>query len=308
MTTTPIHPIEIQMLTGPAAGRRFVLEQSPITFGRSPDNTLVIDLPYVSRRHGELRAQDGRWVLVNHSPAGTRLNRKRVTDTPRVLDPQAEVAIGDEPVFLAAYAPAPAPAASPAEKASPARHPRLSRRTKLWAGIGAYMVVMLGLIVFLSTLDRRGQAASGALAPELTVQQIEAEIRRDVPAQPADARRARAALREATELFAMRDAVPDARYRAYEAYRVALAYSPGQRLEDGIDLRRYLLVQDELVEEVTRQYQTGYNLLRSGRYDAAYAAFEKLVEQVYPAGRNSRIFQNAEAHRLAARQGMSRRR
>jgi FHA domain-containing protein/uncharacterized protein DUF1707 len=78
------------------AGRPLVVPEPPrdaaregLVIGRNPDCDLVIGDPTVSRRHAELRREDGRWVLADlGSSNGTRVNGWRVR--------RATVGVGDE--------------------------------------------------------------------------------------------------------------------------------------------------------------------------------------------------------------------
>ncbi len=62
---------------GPTAGEIVRINRSPAPFGRDADNALVIDMPTVSRVHGELRLEDDRWVIANLSANGTVLEPPR---------------------------------------------------------------------------------------------------------------------------------------------------------------------------------------------------------------------------------------
>jgi hypothetical protein len=60
-----------------------------LVIGRNPDCDLVVMDPTVSRRHAELRRENGRWILADlGSSNGTRVNGWRVR--------RATVGIGDE--------------------------------------------------------------------------------------------------------------------------------------------------------------------------------------------------------------------
>ena len=60
-----------------------------LVIGRNPDCDLVVMDPTVSRRHAELRREDGRWILADlGSSNGTRVNGWRVR--------RATIGVGDE--------------------------------------------------------------------------------------------------------------------------------------------------------------------------------------------------------------------
>jgi hypothetical protein len=59
----------------------YTLEKEVINIGRKLDNNLVIDDPRVSRKHCQLRAIKGRYMLFDlESSGGTYLNGERVTE------------------------------------------------------------------------------------------------------------------------------------------------------------------------------------------------------------------------------------
>jgi hypothetical protein len=66
-----------------------------VVIGRAPSCDFVLADPTVSRRHAELRRDEGRWTLIDlGSTNGTRLNGWRVTGAVAVR-PGDEVAFGD---------------------------------------------------------------------------------------------------------------------------------------------------------------------------------------------------------------------
>jgi hypothetical protein len=74
---------------GPIAGSRFALSPVVTTIGRHPDSVVFLDDVTVSRRHAEIREEDGGFKVVDvGSLNGTYLNRERIE--------QAEMRSGDE--------------------------------------------------------------------------------------------------------------------------------------------------------------------------------------------------------------------
>ncbi len=101
---------QIVALSGPFTGRSFALSNTPFSFGRSPDNAITIASPLASRRHAELRAEEGGYVLYDLGSAnGTFVNGQRVQR--HLLRPGDVIQIGDEqyrfdvPTTAQAYAP-----------------------------------------------------------------------------------------------------------------------------------------------------------------------------------------------------------
>ena len=85
----------------PAGGRallvgedkRTVLSGSRLLIGRSRDCDITIDDPNVSRRHAELRNEDGRWVVADlGSTNGVKVNGQRVAQA--ALEPGDDVVLG----------------------------------------------------------------------------------------------------------------------------------------------------------------------------------------------------------------------
>ena len=73
-------PRTLQITAGAMAGTTVELGASPITIGRLPENTVVLDDDYVSGRHARLYPHEGAWVVEDlGSTNGTYLDRARLT-------------------------------------------------------------------------------------------------------------------------------------------------------------------------------------------------------------------------------------
>jgi hypothetical protein len=74
-------------------GRRNVLSGSRVVLGRSREADIVLQDPNVSRRHAELRRDDGGWQVVDlGSTNGIKVNGRRVDHQP--LRPGDQITIG----------------------------------------------------------------------------------------------------------------------------------------------------------------------------------------------------------------------
>jgi hypothetical protein len=74
-------------------GKRRVLTPPRVVVGRSQDCDVVLDDPNVSRRHAELRAEEGRWIVADlGSTNGVRVNGRAVERA--ALEPGDEVTFG----------------------------------------------------------------------------------------------------------------------------------------------------------------------------------------------------------------------
>ena len=74
-------------------GKRSVLSGSRVMIGRSRDCDITLEDPNASRRHAELRNEDGRWIVTDlGSTNGVKVNGRRVQEA--VLQPGDELAFG----------------------------------------------------------------------------------------------------------------------------------------------------------------------------------------------------------------------
>jgi len=67
---------------GPNAGSKFLIDKDVTTVGRYPESDIFLDDVTVSRRHAEIRRDDGRFFVHDAgSLNGTYVNLERVEDT-----------------------------------------------------------------------------------------------------------------------------------------------------------------------------------------------------------------------------------
>jgi hypothetical protein len=303
--------IQIHVLSGPAAGSRLSFSQGPISCGRDSSNPVVLAGPVVSRKHCEIVEIDGRWFVNNLSPNGLRVAGKKAGSKPSPLDEGTVVGVGDLDLFRVHLGPAatmPLPkdesstdAATDEESKPVVRKPR----TRLWVGIGIYMVVLLSLFVYLSTLKEKKKTESPQPA-ELTRQQIESELRKPVrrAGQVLDERLAQQSLEEARALGARPEARTDGLYRTYRAYRDALAASGKDSFDTGSDQTKYEDIRDRLAEALEKRYRNAYLTLRSQDFKSAVEEF-RFVMDMYP-DIDSEVFKNAASQRAYAANGLRR--
>lgn len=73
------HPGAIRVVDGPLTGMSLVLSGAPLTFGRAPDNTIVITDDFASSHHARILARDGAWMLEDlGSTNGTFVDGNRL--------------------------------------------------------------------------------------------------------------------------------------------------------------------------------------------------------------------------------------
>lgn len=286
-------PLQVHITAGPQAGTRLQLNQSPASFGRSPENMLVLDLSVVSRNHGELLFEDGQWWLANLSQNGTKVGRKRVTKKPRPLDDGAAVIIGDDEVFRVYYAGGNEPAATPAatdidtddggeqdqpQSAAPGTGKR--SRSKLWMVLGIWFVLCIGLFVLLATTlkggdDPGGTDSGSGVVLYQSADEVRKVLQREVERITPDGRLYNENVTEARESFLSQ---PRERYLydAYDHYRQAMQYLPAAEELGPEDRQRYDQVLDYLSVFIYERYRNAYRLLKNEAYDDALMVLDEL--------------------------------
>jgi len=295
-----VTPIHVQLL-GPAAGpRKLSFDRSPVTFGRAPESDIVIADTAVSRQHGELQFIDGAWHLTNLSVNGTRVNGKRVTRKPRQLQSGDLIAVEDVPLFKVTLGDAAVATTDDTnvEAEAAATSASMAKRTKLYIGLGAYLVLML-VVMAIGLATRGSGQRSVDFPPMLTDREIEKEIIRPITDVVENPQLARQRLLEAKELVNRLESAPDALYQAHRAFKESLAYSGRDKFAEGLDDQLFLQTQDQLVQEVTRRYRDAYALLKARSYPEAERAFADLRR--FYSDTRSIIFRNAEEQQAAIR-------
>jgi pSer/pThr/pTyr-binding forkhead associated (FHA) protein len=73
-------PSQLVVTQGALAGATLRLGENPVTVGRAPDSTIVLDDDYVSSKHARFFPRDGQWLVEDlGSTNGTYLDRSKVT-------------------------------------------------------------------------------------------------------------------------------------------------------------------------------------------------------------------------------------
>ncbi|XAL99284.1 FHA domain-containing protein [Phycisphaeraceae bacterium D3-23] len=288
--------LQIHITAGPQAGTRLQLTQSPATFGRAPENTLVLDLTTVSRNHGELRYEDDAWWLYNLSQNGTKVGRKRVTKKPRALDDGASIVIGDEEVFRIHYAGeadnAAAPdAATPAQDTygepdaqqpdQPAPGTGARGRSKLWLILAIWFGLVIGLFIILFAVIEKGGPDDAPTNNQIvqfeTADDVRQILKRPVQRGTADD------YRHDENIYRARDNYnnePRTRflYDAYRYYRAAIRHLPASQDLGPEDQQRYEVVLDELAALIFERYERAYTLYQQRANDDALDEIDQLLE------------------------------
>ena len=299
--------LQVHILAGPQTGARLKLNQSPVSFGRSAENALIIDAPVVSRQHGELTlGDDGRWMLVNLSANGTRVGRKKATKKPVPLTDGASITIGDTEVFrvyLSEETAAQAPAAldEPAADDQAQQHAPgagLKGKSKLWIGIGLWVLFLVGISLFFATSDRGGEKPTTTGGFYNPGSEITDKDGREAGKQSILNRLKVARQWQDPNDLLFNDHLSEARheanagksrlYDAYIRYQKAISYSnqqdksnPVDSLPTTDDRLTYNRVLDELAEIIYDQYREAYLLYNAQDYARARDLLDDLRRDFY---------------------------
>lgn len=289
-------PIEITLLDGSNAGRARPFENERLTFGRTPDNDIVIDVPHVSRRHGGLEYRDGQWYLISVSPNGTTVNGKRVPEkTPHPLQDGDVVGVGRQKLFSVGLGAATEPAPeAPAEAPPPEEEDTFDapgdqsaraqkRKSALYIGIGVYVVLTLvGGYILSQMMSGSNNDDSGPPDP-ISEQVIREEIQRPIQTRVSAVQQERF-LQDARRAAARRDANPTALWEAYINYKRAVAASEDGRLDDPADIRKFDTIEQEMIQQVQTLHDDAYALLKNGQFQDARRVLDRLIRNVYRDG------------------------
>jgi hypothetical protein len=288
-----LNSVQVRILTGPNAGARLRVDKPAVTFGRAPECDLTLDQGFVSREHGRITLTDKGWVLENQSPNGTVVGGKKVTRKPRPIESGQVVSIGEQDVFEVVSlseppdeAPAPPP---PSQAPDESGKQPISGRMKLWIGIGVFWLIVGSLAMFLNITSSNDRSEDPITRlPSLTEAEIRDrvadQIRQTLPKQPPDSRLAREHATNALRAYNQRNTDPQGWITALQEYRKALSYTAGPRLKDIEDDKRYLEVQNHLIDEITERYRRAYNLLRNRSFTRADAEYRELLRIYHAPG------------------------
>lgn len=272
--------IRIQKLFGPQAGLQTTHVEEVITFGRAVENTVSVEHEHLSRRHAELRRQDGQWYVVNQSANGTTVNRRAVSaDQPHLLHPGDEIGVGKQPLIAVHFTPSEGSAtvAAAPNAADQGRSADTTRRARNWALIA---ICGLSVLAMLFAVFSPGEREQGSDIPaQLTDEQIADEIRQRPQVTP-DEREAARHLAEARQWYARTEAHDAGLYNAHRHYKLALGYS-GRDTFDGVDQLQFQDLERKLIEDITARYRDAYAAARTRNWPIAEGQLREL-QRTYP--------------------------
>jgi hypothetical protein len=95
--TSPLASVPQKAFLIVGGSKIFTLEEDIVNIGRKLDNHLVIDDPRISRKHGQLRAIKGRYMLFDlESSGGTFVNGERINQA--ILHPGDVISLAGVPM------------------------------------------------------------------------------------------------------------------------------------------------------------------------------------------------------------------
>ncbi len=269
----------VQILTGARRGRRESFTQTPVSFGRSANCDLVIDVPQASRQHGLLVFENDQWVVVNESPNGTTANGKKVGSKPRPLGHGDVIGVAREPMFAVGFeesaeaSPITADTANAAPSDPQADH--MKRRTRLWMGIGVYLGLMLVGMAILSQVMGKDENKGAGIPELLSDTQITKALTAPLVLQPNQGR-AEKSLDRARSLYNQRQRSDKTLYACYMAFKQYLAYAEKSSLAS-TDQLQFDQTEKEVVDLVINQYRDAYANLSVGKWNVAESSLRYMV-------------------------------
>lgn len=252
---------------GAHPGREYVLQGPRLTLGSGRDCGIVLRDRYVAECHAVLdRRSDDVWIIKNHSVNGTFVNDERI-DT-RSLAAGDMIQIGPATTLEVHVETRGKGTQRRRERQGQGRQgATLLRRPGLLIGLGAYLLILVGVGVLLSRLDRE-------MTPELSVYLVHRvmEESRAVLAAP---RTLPAGERVAVDREAIiaANAEPAAHYYRWLAYKRHVTH--GDMPHD--DTKEAAMIED-MLERVEQQLFRAWNLELQEQWGAAIAAYDKVLE------------------------------
>jgi len=283
--------IQVQLMSGAGAGRRTTYADSPITFGRDVNNTVVVEDEFASRQHGEIRFENDQWVLANLSDNGTRLNRKLIKDKPAVIKSGDTISIGKTPVFNLTVLGGMEAATSEVPEEIDDEQTQAAKKRKLWISIGVYLAVIIALGLFLkfNMGDKKKDVAK--IPPMLTDDDIAEEIRGGLVLDESQIKAKQRAI-AADKLYPHRHENLKTLYRAHHLYQEALAHSKKSVFDEPQTQLNFQAVRDELIRAVKKKYKSAYTKLGQNDYRSAAREFREIIE--FYEDRDSKLIKNVE--------------
>ena len=135
-------------LSGPYKGKRIKVKKTTISVGTNRKCDITIKGEYVSDLHAIIKKrEDNVWIVQNNSVNGTLVNGERADL--KVLVEGDRIQVGSESLFEVSFD----AAKKKAPKAEGEQGDSGSKRPLIIAGVGVYLLLMVGVVLFLMSKD-----------------------------------------------------------------------------------------------------------------------------------------------------------
>ncbi len=312
--------LQVDIFNGPGQVTRETFTQDAIIFGRDVAAQIVIVEKTASRKHGELKVLDGRWVLVNHSANGTHVNGKEVSSKPVPIKEKDRVSIGGTVVFEVVKAAVGDGADAsdtqtsaansdnrpkPKDPETAAREAAKNKQRRILMFAGIYAFGLLALVIFFATLGGGGTTKGSLIYPkEFTTDEIAKAISEPykLPVTP-DSRIGKEQLERASEKYEqLENLSTKAVYETYRLYKVSLANFATPEFERAQDKLRFDHVQKKLTKLVDERYRAAYEKMKAGQFVSADDNAALIANYLFPEP-STEFHKNVnEIRRLCAKQ------
>ena len=147
---------ELQVITGlagPLKGKRLKVKKTTISIGSNRKCDVTLKGEYVSDLHAVVKKrEDGVWVVQNNSVNGTLINGERADL--KVLAEGDRIQVGADSMFEVSF--------ESGRKKKPAKVEGEEgganlKRTLTIAGVGVYLLLMVGVVLFLSSREDKNR-------------------------------------------------------------------------------------------------------------------------------------------------------
>lgn len=248
---------------GKSVGKRYPLKGEPVTLGSDPNSGIVVQGAYVSPEHAIVaRRDDGLWMVTNKSVNRTLVNQVPV-DT-RLLESGDQIQVGAESLYeFEIVKKKDKKERKKKEEADKERTGVLKRPALAIAG-GAYLLLMFGVVVYLSALDTETEDIT------LSAQQAEEVL--------ADSRSFMTSQEFTADAPRVQPVALDREYpeTAADYYRLMLVLGGGD--PDGV------VSSEELVDEILRHARDhlfrAWHFEGQGRWSAAIAQYQEITAMI----------------------------
>ncbi|MDK1031788.1 MAG: FHA domain-containing protein [Planctomycetia bacterium] len=300
-------PLRLVCQAGPEKGEEFPLNRMVLVIGRHSSCDVVMSETPISRQHARIEKRGDRWLLINLSQNGTRLNEKYVKQAPLSEGDVIQIGARTTLKVVAEEAAVAGAVKSTARRRKglkelraeeeappePEEAPRdtIFKRRKLLIGLGVYFGIMV--IVFIAVINLVSPDSSETAIEGLTVKKIEKIIghKSRLARNPFMAEEM---LQNGLKLYNQRTRNDDNLYKAVRAMQDSLAYDGRTFFKESEHRKIYQTAVKKLVERIWDTYCEGIWAEQADRKKEAAVHFRRLQSLV--SDTDNRIYRIANQH------------